>query len=95
MVTQGENKLPPAQYTSEPQYSYRFWKPYEITSRGAETEKKNLKQISKTQILASVNFGKMQMLTKRKYHQSVNVTKMQMSPKLKSHQRANVTKTQM
>ena len=27
-VTRGKNKLPHAQYTSDPQYFYRFWIPY-------------------------------------------------------------------
>ena len=33
-VTRGENKLPHAQYTSDPQYFDRFWNPYKITSMG-------------------------------------------------------------
>ena len=35
-VTQGENKLPHAQYTSDPQYFYRFWTPYKMTIRRAD-----------------------------------------------------------
>ena len=35
-VTRGENKLPHAQYTSDPQYYYRFWTPYKIIIRGAD-----------------------------------------------------------
>ena len=35
-VTRGENKLPHAQYTSDPQYFYRFWTPYKMTNRGAD-----------------------------------------------------------
>ena len=35
-VTQGENKLPHGQYTLDPQYFYRFWTPYKMTSRGAD-----------------------------------------------------------
>ena len=35
-VTQGENKLPHAQYTTDPQYFYRFWTPYKKTIRGAD-----------------------------------------------------------
>ena len=35
-VTRGENKLPHAQYTPDPQYFYRFWTPYKMTIRGAD-----------------------------------------------------------
>ena len=35
-VTRSENKLPHAQYTSDPQYFDRFWTPYKMTSRGAD-----------------------------------------------------------
>ena len=35
-VTRGKNKLPHGQYTSDPQYVYRLWTPYKMTSRGAD-----------------------------------------------------------
>ena len=35
-VTRSENKLPHAQYTSDPQYFYRFWTPYKITISGVD-----------------------------------------------------------
>ena len=35
-VTRGENKLPHAQYTLDPQYIYTFWTPYKMTIRGAD-----------------------------------------------------------
>ena len=35
-LTQGENKLPQGQFTLDPQYFYRFWTPYKMTSRGAD-----------------------------------------------------------
>ena len=35
-VTQGENKLPHAQYTLDAQDFYRFGKPNKITTRGAD-----------------------------------------------------------
>ena len=33
-MTRGENKLPHAQYTPDPQYFYRFWTPYKMTLEG-------------------------------------------------------------
>ena len=35
-VSQGKNKLPYAQYTSDPQYFFRFWTPYKMTISGAD-----------------------------------------------------------
>ena len=35
-VTRGENKLPHAQYISDPQYFYRFWTPYKMTISGVD-----------------------------------------------------------
>ena len=35
-VTQSENKLPNAQYTSDTHYFYRFWTPYKMTISGAD-----------------------------------------------------------
>ena len=35
-VTRSENKLPHAQYNSDPQYFYRFWTPYKMTISGAD-----------------------------------------------------------